>query len=141
MLVGGNDVQKDDDPGCAGRRSVWAGANKVPVTRTCGGRRCTFDVYEIISTLFILTRIHQCWTCRKSGRRRSAVAAWRMDVKEDPPPANIQIDMHNYDSCPRCRADGEFDTVTALFTGVNMTDFTLYISPIQLESPEREPLT
>jgi len=60
-------------------------------------------------------------------------------VKEDPPPANIQIDMHNYDSCPRCRADGEFDTVTALFTGVNMTDFTLYISPIQLESPEREP--
>ena len=29
-----------------------------------------------------------------------------MDVKEDPPPANIHSDMHNYDSCPRCRADG-----------------------------------
>ena len=56
--------------------------------------------------VFILARIDQCWTCTESGCRRSAVAAWRMDVKEDPPPATIQLNMHNYDSCPRCRADG-----------------------------------
>lgn len=141
MLVGGNDVQKDDDPGCAGRRSVWAGAYKVPITRTCGGRRCTWCVYGIKTT-----HLHSCKDSPMLDMQEIRLQALcsggmeEMDVKEDPPPANIHSDMHNYDSCPRCRADGNL-TQSQPCLPMSMRVTSRSIPTVQLESPEREPLT
>jgi hypothetical protein len=103
VLVGGNDeVHKDDDPGRAGRRLELGQTNPGH----SGYYECLLYCGYILSSNMNMAIVGQCWTCRRPGCRRSAVAAWRMDVKEDPPPATIQLNMHNYDSCPRCRADG-----------------------------------
>jgi hypothetical protein len=103
VLVGGNDeVHEDDDPGFAGHR--------LELGQTSPGHseyfECLLYYCYILSLNMSFAIVGHCWSCTNADCRRSAVAAWRMDVKDDPPPATIQLNMHNYDSCPRCRADG-----------------------------------